>query len=180
MPTRILTILILPVLLGACAVTDNASHFYGWCPDQHGRACKQRLLLETCTGAANSYPYARDRLLYDEYGALFTENAVFQIAGGPEIVGREAIIAALRERGPLATMRHISRVVRINATGESTAEAISYVTIWRGDATPGDQAVSGPWIMGEYHDEFQMQDRRCLISRRLVKIVFQATAPVIP
>ncbi|NND00410.1 MAG: nuclear transport factor 2 family protein [Gammaproteobacteria bacterium] len=159
---------------------DNASHYYGWCPDQHSQACKQRLLLEACRATANSYPYLRDRLLYDQYGALFTEEAVFQIEGSPELVGRQAITAALRERGSQGIMRHVSHVVNIAATGEASAEAVSYVTIWREETTPTDKAVSGPWIMGEYHDEFQMQNRQCLISKRVVKIVFLVAGSVAP
>lgn len=168
----------LPMLaiLSACTTTSDSSGAAKCCADSVDIEWQHAKIIESCTATANRYPYSRDRLLYDEYGALFTEDAVFQIEGGLEVIGRPAIVQALRERGATAITRHVSHVVSIETNDDTTASGISYVTIWRADARSmqaGDNTVASPFVVGEYHDEFKIQDQRCLISKRLVRIVFQ-------
>lgn len=166
--------------LSGCIATINAA------PEQNSdapggcAACDQQTVVQACTRAADSYVYVRDRLLYDDYGALFTEDATFQIEGGPSASGREQIVQALRARGPGADLRHDSKVVFMQQTAETTASGVSYFTIWRAvedGSKLGRNTLGAPWVFGEYHDDYQMQSDRCLISKRLIKVIYQASGP---
>ena len=169
------SLLALLVLAGACVGPgDVAKQRDGNCGQP--QECQEQRLLAACAATANSYPYSRDRLLYEEYGALFTQDAVFQIEGGPISSGRAAIVEALKLRGPNTLTRHYNKVVHMQATDEKSAEGISYVTVWMrsaGQMEAGDNIVKAPFVVGEYHDNFRWQDGRCLISKRFVKIVFR-------
>ena len=174
--SKLASLLALLVLISSCAASGEvAKQRYADDCGQAAECQKQRLLTE-CAATANRYPYSRDRLLYDEYGALFTQDAVFQIEGGPISRGRAAIVDALRLRGPKALTRHYNKVVQMQSTGKNTAVGISYVTVWMRSAEQmqaGDNSVEAPFVVGEYHDNFRWQDGRCLIAKRLVKIVFR-------
>ncbi len=165
--------------LFACASGDvRTNNYYGQCVSSNGDQCKEQRMIAACMATANSYPYSRDRLLFEEYGALFTEDAEFQIEGGPQSVGREAIVQALRERGPSMQTRHLTKVVDMRVTADNEVRGLSYVTVWRKRHQDDPQSNEGEaWVVGEYHDQFLMQDEKCLIQKRLVKIVFQQTSP---
>ncbi|NND82338.1 MAG: nuclear transport factor 2 family protein [Gammaproteobacteria bacterium] len=174
-----LLLICLCLLQAACVSVDGTTNWYqGECQKSAEDCALERAaerMLAACTVTANSYPYARDRAMLDEYAQLFTEDAHFQIEGQPALQGRPALVAGLQARAAANELRHMSQVVDMQATGEGTARGVSYVTIWRVGAeawSNGDRTVHGPWIVAEYHDEFRMQGKRCLISDRLVKIVF--------
>jgi len=162
------------MLLSACVTGGPITNNYQNCTTPE---CKQHAAVQACTVTANSYPYVRDQLLYEEYGALFTDDAVFQIEQTPAVVGRAAIVQALKKRGPATPTRHMNHVVSMQALDDSTASGISYGTVWRaGKNEQGEpsKSVSGPWLVVEYHDDFRIEAGRCVIAKRLIKIIFEA------
>ena len=170
------SLLALLVFISACAAHGDVAKQRDNGSCGHQQECQKHDLLAACAATANSYPYSRDRLLFDEYAALFTQDAVFQIEGGPISNGRAAIVEALKLRGPKAVTRHYNKVVQMQATGQNTAQGISYVTVWMRSAEQmqaSDNIVKAPFVVGEYHDKFRWQDGRCLIAKRFVKIVFR-------
>lgn len=174
-----LTAVLMMFNLSACVISgETINHYYNQC--QAGdQQCQAQKTIDACTRTANQYPYSRDRLLFDEYADLMTEDAVFQIEGGPQLVGREAIVGALRERGVASEVRHISQVVRMVAKAEDSAQGLSYVMVWGVDAqsvAKGNNQVSQPLAIAEYHDEFKIEAGICRISNRLVKIIFEGAA----
>lgn len=165
--------------LSACVISgETLNNYYNYC--QPGdEQCVEQKIIEACTRTASQYPYSRDRLLADEYAALMTADAVFQIEGGPKLVGREAISNALRERGADREVRHFSQVVRMTVTAEDRAEGLSYVTVWGVDAqsfAEGKNTVRQPVVIAEYHDQFRVEAAACRISNRLVKIIFEGAS----
>ena len=135
----------------------------------------QETIIESCTRTANSYPYSRDRLDYEVYGDLFTKDAVFELQGD-RTVGRDAIVDALRTRGPRAVTRHFSNVVHMEVTGAAKARGVSYLALYRAspeDMADGHNQIAGPAIVAEYHDQFEFEDGQCRIAERVVKIIFQ-------
>lgn len=161
-------------LFGCATGEIITSNYYGQCSSNNNDYCKAQKKIAACTATANRYPYSRDRLMFEEYGALFTTDAEFQIEGGPLSVGREAIVQALRARGPLMQTRHVNKVVDMKVLSENEVQGVSYVTVWRKLHQHDEQSLEGQaWILGEYHDQFMMEGDRCLIQKRLVKIVFQ-------
>ncbi len=138
-------------------------------------------LTVACTQTANSYPFSRDRLDYDAYGALFTDDAVFDLSaiGAGRLVGREAIVAALKARGPAAVTRHINQVVKMEAVDATHARGVSYVVVYAVPAdrmAAGSTAVSQPLVVAEYHDQFVWAAGRCQIQERRLQMVFDGRA----
>lgn len=66
------------------------------------------------------YSWAYDQGRADEYAALFTEDGVFEVVGGPEVQGREALagmVTAAAAR-PARTLHMVSNVL-VTVTGDS-------------------------------------------------------------
>ncbi len=138
-------------------------------------------LVSACTQTANSYPYSRDRLDYEAYGDLFAPDAVFDLTtiGAGELVGREAIVSALKARGPAAVTRHINQVVTMEAVDAAHARGLSYVVVYAVPAdamAAGNSAVSQPLVVAEYHDQFVWLSGRCQIERRRLEVIFDGRA----
>ena len=164
------------LLLSGCVSIQGVDVQGDFCPDSQQANCREQWIVNACSATANSYPYYRDRLLYKGYGELFTENATFQIGDRAVIEGREAIVQALRNRGPKATSRHFSQVVNMQAVGEDAATGISYLNLYQVDTQTlnnGDNSVGAPTFIAEYHDTFMIENNRCLIDKRKVVIVFR-------
>ena len=171
--------LVLVSLVGCVTGEIAANNFYSQCSSSSEDQCKEQMMIAACAATADSYPHSRDRLLFEEYGALFTADAEFQIEGGPRAVGREVIVQALRTRGPLMQTRHLNKVVDMQVISDTEVKGLSYVTIWRKRHQDSEQKDAKPslegqaWIVAEYHDDFKMEGDKCLIQNRLVKVVFQ-------
>ena len=136
-------------------------------------------IISACGQTANSYAYIRDRLMYEAYGNLFTDDAVFAI-GTAEVVRRAANIGALKSRGASETTRHFITPVPMEVTGNDSATGISYLTLYATAGAPvagKPLGIAGPAVVGEYHDEFRMTDAGCRFSARRVKLVFTGTKP---
>ncbi len=137
-------------------------------------------IISACSQTASSYAYVRDRLMYKAYGNLFTDDAVFAI-GPNEVVGRAAIVAALKSRGAGKTNRHFIIPVHMEVIDHERAKAISYVALYSATgalAAGKPLQIDGPAVVGEYHDEFRMSDAGCKFSARRVKLVFTTTKPI--
>jgi len=110
----------------------------------------------------------------EEWGMLFTEDADYTIGGRPFEKGRAAIVESGRQRrsrgthGPGSNNRHLSASVLVRSTGPDTAEAVSYLAMYKdlpleGDGhepeNPGNNAemVKSPelLVLGTYRDRFR-------------------------
>jgi len=107
------------------------------------------------------YAFAYDQGLADEFAALFTEDGVFEIAGGPVIGGRESLagmVSAAAAR-PARTLHVVSNVL-VTITG-GTAAGQAYVVLL---------AVHGGALRvvtaGTYADSFVCTPDGWLLSRR--------------
>lgn len=185
---KVLACLFLPFLLSAC-IRGEVVGFNNDCPKDHRQICVDEALIELCTQTVNRYAYSRDRLLYDKYGRLFSEDASFQLGSQPVTQGREAIVEALRKRGPLVPTRHFSQVVDMQVLSDKSVKGLSYVTVYKypqsGSATELETSLGsgttahrtkglgtiGPWIVAEYHDTFSVVSGQCLIESRRVEII---------
>jgi len=106
----------------------------------------------------------------EEWGMLFTEDADYTIRGRPFEKGRAAIVESGRQRrmrgthGPGSNNRHLSASVLVRSTGPDTAEAVSYLAMYKdlppeGDGeNPGndDGMLTSPelLVLGTYRDRF--------------------------
>jgi hypothetical protein len=163
------------MLLGLqSCITSDASSLSKGCVAEDPARCKIQLLKESCRETLENYAYLRDHLQYQDYGALFAEDATFQIGEGAIAKGRDKIVEALRDRGPRIPTRHFTNITSMNVLNASTLEALSYVNVYkvpRNDGTSDIQPKLSPWIIGEYYDRLQMEGGRCVISSRKVELV---------
>jgi SnoaL-like domain len=102
----------------------------------------------------------------EEWGKLFTEDADYTTARGGGQHGRAEIVQGGRERrahgthGPGSGNRHLSASVLVRSTGPDTAEAQSYLLMYK-DLPPEGEEASGEdgaeesptlLVLGYYHD----------------------------
>lgn len=143
--------------------------------DECNAECEAKI-IQACTYTANHYPYPRDRLMYKEFGELFTEDATFGLEGTELQEGRDEIVAAMKKRGGKLVTRHLTQVVKMEVISPTTAEGVSYLTLLRREADKykaGDTSYPLPQLFGEYHDKFEMQGDKCLFKQRVIKLVFK-------
>lgn len=102
----------------------------------------------------------------DQYAALFTEDAEWEMPGGPR-KGRESIRQGSHERraaggvGPGSHTRHMITTVAVEFTGPDEAVSDSYfVFLVDTNETPRVQGV------GYYHDTLRRTDEGWLMARR--------------
>ena len=161
------------VCLSAC-IRGEVTRVYDGCSSGKKATCVNHALIKACTETVNRYAHSRDRLLYDEYGSLFTEDASFQLGEQPAIEGRAMIVEALRNRGPLTPTRHFSQVVDMQVMDEASVKGLSYVQVYKyeqSETNKNPQRSIGPWIVAEYHDSFVVLNNQCLIKSRKVEII---------
>jgi hypothetical protein len=110
----------------------------------------------------------------EEWGMLFTEDADYTIRGRPFENGRAAIVESGRQRrmrgthGPGSNNRHLSASVVVRSTGPDTAEAVSYLAMYKdlppeGEGPePGNPGNDGEMmtspellVLGTYRDRFR-------------------------
>ena len=110
-----------------------------------------------------------DSASVEQYAALFTQDAVWEMQGAPAIEGLDAIVAAVRERraagttGPQSNARHVvlSTVVDISGDDASAVSIFQFYTDF--DTSPSLRA------MGVYKDVFRREAKSWLLSRRLIE-----------
>ena len=174
---KILVVAVWFVLGAGCVGVDTISVRQSGCGDLDPAACQEKRIIDACSETVQRYAYSRDRLLYDEYADLFTDDAVFQIEGYPAANGKQAIIESFKQRGSGSFTRHFSQVVNIDVIDDNRAKGISYFTLYlvnREAYDAGQRTLNGPSIVGEYHDEFAIAGDQCLIrSRKAVPLLTQ-------
>ena len=117
-----------------------------------------------CRELVTGYAFHRDRADGDAVGALFTEDATFDLMG--EVFrGRSAIRARVDAGASGPVYRHLMSTVHIELTGPETARGVSYVTVY---SAPGPlPATLAAWAaIGEYHDDFVRTPDGWKIQRR--------------
>jgi hypothetical protein len=109
----------------------------------------------------------------EEWGLLFAEDADYTIGGRPFEKGRAAIVESGRQRrmkgthGPGSNNRHLSASVLVRSTGPDTAEAVSYLAMYKDlpreadgyepENLGNDGEVKSPelLVLGTYRDRFR-------------------------
>jgi SnoaL-like domain len=108
----------------------------------------------------------------EEWGMLFAGDADYTIGGRPFEKGRAAIVASGAQRrargthGPGSNNRHLSASVLVRSTGPDTAEAVSYLAMYK-DLPPedghdpenlgkdGEMKSPELLVLGTYRDRFR-------------------------
>jgi len=106
----------------------------------------------------------------DDYAALFTEDAVWELPDAPPRVGREAIRegAALRRAaggvGPGSATRHVVGTQAVEVRGD---EATSHAYFLFYEATASQPRLK---LMGHYHDTLRREGGQWRMAHRRITI----------
>lgn len=99
---------------------------------------------------------------HEAFAALFTEEAELQRPGGAWLRGREAILAAYRERPAERLTRHLIAGTVVDLLADGDAAALSTVLLWSGVRTdpdgPSGRPARGPRCVGEFDDRLRRGD----------------------
>jgi hypothetical protein len=111
-----------------------------------------------------------DAQRHEEFAALFTDDGVLVRPGAEPLRGRSAIVESYRYKPTDRITRHLVSNILVELDTDTSARALSYVTLWSGSA--GDPA--GPFgrpaqprqAVGEFVDTFAWTHEGWRISSR--------------
>ena len=140
---------------------------------------QERAIEWDCAQVVNKFYCSLDARRYDELVNCFTPDGVWKRQGN-ELQGRDAIMAAMEERGENLVIRHIVTNVQVTIEDENSASTSEYITIYRHDSDEkleGPAPLDGPGVIFLYQDKmvrsedgWQMTDKRgrpIMLKKRL-------------
>jgi len=129
-----------------------------------------------CRRIVHALALHTDRGEYDLALALFTEDAVME-RDGEQFVGMAALRAAYASRPMNRLTRHVISNTLVRSTGPDSAEATSYVTVYRVALPPTKHVppypVTGPDVLGEHHDTFRRTEAGWRLSARVTRTILR-------
>ncbi|WP_240636191.1 nuclear transport factor 2 family protein [Caldimonas tepidiphila] len=116
----------------------------------------------------------------EQFAALFAEDGVLTRPNAQPLRGREAILAAYRQRPADRITRHLVTNTLVTLESDTEARAASYVLLWSGsaDAEPGAQGrpAHPRRMVGEFDDRFVLTAEGWRIARREARFVLHLEA----
>jgi ketosteroid isomerase-like protein len=111
------------------------------------------------------YNHCFDEGKADDYAALFTDDGVMEVAGGPTTTGREAL-ADMCRRSP-RTIKHVTVDATVSVHGDRATQLVSLVVLNR-----SQKRTDQPRLMstGVYRDELARTPEGWRFSRRHVTL----------
>ena len=113
------------------------------------------------------------------FADVFAQDGVFVRANQPNdpLVGRDAILAALKSRPADRLTRHLCTNIQIDVLDSDHAKGLCYLYLFSATATPPEKAMGGPadpaQRIGEYVDDYVRTAEGWRIARRVGMIVLQ-------
>jgi hypothetical protein len=128
-----------------------------------------------CRRLVTAYARATDLGDGETAAALFTPDGQLDMPGGRSFHGREQIARRIREQPPRQVSRHVIANASIEPQADDRATGLLYVTMYRGERPGGGGPVplQGPYLVGEYEDEYRLTPEGWRIARRRLTTVFR-------
>ncbi len=140
---------------------------------------ERRAIEAECARLPNAFAVFIDFRRFDELSELFAETALLNLDGW-SLAGREAIRAYMHTRPKTRTTRHVVSSILIEVQDTSRAIGTTYVTSYRFDGSdekPRNRIpFDGPFVVGNYHDEYVCRDGVWRFARRKLDAVFMRPA----
>lgn len=131
--------------------------------------------IEACTALFIDYARFVDFGDYDQFVALFTEDAVLDL--GFRLEGRGAIERSMSRRDPQLRSRHILSNIHVEVNSNTQANGIAYLSLYRHigqqSLDPSPVLLSGPAAIGHYDNTFRLTSQGWRIASCKLQFAFQ-------
>ena len=129
------------------------------------------LIKDACESVSLQFGRLQDERRHDELAELMTVDAIYVRLG--EELKTDDFVAWGKTTPPNKT-RHFVTSTAFSVIEETHAKGVTYYTLYlySGDEdTP--YPLEGPFVVGEYHEEFVATDHGWKIKRREARIIFR-------
>ena len=131
---------------------------------------------QECFRLSIAFANAVDRRDYERVLGVFTSDAVLE-RWDRSFVGLPEIAEMMNSRPEDIQTRHVCTNFELTRTSSKDAEGQTYFLFFRGEGDGSEVfPLSGPHIVGEYHDQFQLTDKGWRIAHRKIRIIFQQSS----
>jgi ketosteroid isomerase-like protein len=131
-------------------------------------------IRHACEQVAVGYAKASDKGDADAAAAHFVEDGLLEMPGGRSYAGRDAIRQRLADQPAGQVSRHLlsNFSARVVSPGRVTGHCV--VTLYRATRTAtGPLPLAGPYLVGEYDDEYHSTPEGWRLARRKLTTVFR-------
>ena len=141
------------------------------------RAEEEMLIEHACEKLIMRSIRTFDERDFQGFADVFAADGVFFRANQPTapLVGREAILAALKSRPADRLTRHLCSNVQIDVIDADHAKGLCYLYLFSAAGSPPESALGGPadkvQRIGEYLDEYVRTAEGWKIAKRVGTIV---------
>ncbi|MDC0191591.1 nuclear transport factor 2 family protein [Rhodospirillales bacterium] len=129
------------------------------------------LIKDACESVSLQFGRLQDERRHDELAELMTVDATYVRLG--EELKADDFIAWVKTTPPNKTRHFVTSTV-FSVIEETHAKGVTYYTLYLygGDEnTP--YPLEGPFVVGEYHEEFALTEYNWKIKRREARIIFR-------
>ena len=129
------------------------------------------VIKDECQSVSLKFGRLQDARRHDELAGLLTPDATYVRLG--EELALENFIEWITTTPPNKT-RHFVTPTEVEILDENTAQGLTYYTIYLygGDEGP-PYPLEGPFVVGEYHEQFARTNDGWKIKRREARIIFR-------
>jgi hypothetical protein len=139
---------------------------------------QERIFVErACERLSLEFARCNDNRQYERLSNLFCEDGIFRRPLSPDrpLQGREAILAAMKEKPLDEEALHVCTNVLIDVTTDDLASGLTYFTVYVRSghkSTSGTAPSAASTYVGTYSDEFVRTDAGWRIRERVGSLRF--------
>ena len=128
-------------------------------------------IKDACQSISVEFGRLQDERRHDELAELMTVDAIYVRLG--EELKADEFIAWVKTTPPNKT-RHFVTSTAFSVIEETHAKGVTYYTLYLyGGDEDTPYPLEGPFVVGEYHEEFVATDHGWKIKRREARIIFR-------
>ena len=129
------------------------------------------LIKDACESLSLQFGRLQDERRHDKLADLMTVDATYVRLG--EELKVDEFIAWVKTTPPNKTRHFVSSTV-FSVIEETLAKGITYYTLYLyGGDEDTPYPLEGPFVVGEYHEEFALTENGWRIGRREARIIFR-------
>ena len=129
------------------------------------------IIKDNCSALSLRFGRLQDQRRYDDLPALMTPDGTYTRLGEKLPIAK--FISWVKEMPPNNT-RHFVTATDFSEIGENIAKGITYYNLYLCDEdSSSPYPLDGPFVVGEYHEEFANIDGEWKIHSREARIIFR-------